>query len=104
MHFGFSYVGLIFMAMLFTPNIIWTKNQPQNYEKYASNENKILLLFERVGEVLVTCLMLIFKDLNFQIYFLAGLSSWLNHVVLYFQKYMHYFLFFLVFLKLVYQF
>lgn len=72
MHFGFSYVGLIFMAMLFIPNIIWTKNQPQNYEKYACNENKILLLFERVGEVSVTCLMLIFKDLNFQ-----GVNTWM---------------------------
>ncbi len=28
-HLGFSYVGLIFLAMLFVPNIIWAKNQPQ---------------------------------------------------------------------------
>ena len=64
MHIGFSYVGLIFLLMLFVPNIIWTKNIPKNYEKYSTNENKILLAFERTGEVLVTCLLLICKDLD----------------------------------------
>lgn len=39
MNFGFSYIGLIFLAMLIIPNIIWTKNQPTDYEKYAVNEN-----------------------------------------------------------------
>lgn len=64
MHFGFSYVGLIYLIMLMTPNLIWTKNQPKDYEKYAKNENRILLAFERVGEVLVTCVAVIFKDFN----------------------------------------
>lgn len=64
MHFGFSYVGLIFLTLLMVPNLIWTKNQPKDYEKYAVNENKILLAFERVGEVLVSCLALIFSDFN----------------------------------------
>lgn len=72
MHFGFSYVGLIFLIMLFVPNLFWTKHQPKDYEKYAKNENKILLRFERVGEVLVTCLLLIFRDFNVQ-----GISPWL---------------------------
>ena len=66
MHFGFSYVGLIFLVMLFVPNIIWAKNQPQGYDQYAKNENKILLALERVGEVLVTALVLIFSDFNVQ--------------------------------------
>ena len=52
MHFGFSYVGLVYLVMLMLPNIIWTKNQPKDYEKYALNENKVLLAFERIGEVL----------------------------------------------------
>jgi hypothetical protein len=39
-HFGFSYVGLIFLIMLMVPNIIWAKNQPQGYT--AENENKVL--------------------------------------------------------------
>lgn len=64
MNFGFSYVGLIFIAMLMIPNIIWTKNQPADYEKYAANENKVLLIFERIGEALATCCALIFSDFN----------------------------------------
>ena len=64
MQFGFSYVGLIYLVMLMLPNIIWTKNQPKDYEKYVGNENKVLLAFERVGEVLVSCTALIFSDFN----------------------------------------
>ena len=66
MHFGFSYVGLIFLVMLFVPNIIWAKHQPKGYDQYAKNENKILLALERAGEVLVTALVLIFSDFNVQ--------------------------------------
>ena len=64
MNFGFSYVGLIYLVMLMLPNIIWTKNQPKDYEKYVGNENKVLLAFERVGEVLVSCAALVFSDFN----------------------------------------
>ena len=64
MNFGFSYVGLIFLVMLFVPNLFWTKNKPLDYEKYAANENKLLLILERTGEVLVTCSALIFSDFN----------------------------------------
>lgn len=65
MHLGFSYIGLIFLIMLFVPNFFWTKNKPQDYEKYVVNENKILLLFERIGQVAASCLALIFSDFNF---------------------------------------
>jgi hypothetical protein len=71
MHFGFSYVGLIYLVMLMFPNIIWTKNQPKDYEKYAVNENKILLTFERIGEFFVSCAVLAFTDFNFKPW-----SSW----------------------------
>ena len=64
MQFGFSYVGLIFLLMLFVPNFFWTKQKPKGYDEYAKNENKILLLCERVGEAAVTCLVLIFRDFN----------------------------------------
>ena len=64
MQFGFSYVGLVYLVMLMLPNIIWTKNQPKDYEKYAHNENKVLLGFERAGEVLVSCAALVFSDFN----------------------------------------
>ncbi|MDE6284616.1 MAG: hypothetical protein K2M17_02625 [Bacilli bacterium] len=63
-HFGFSYIGLLFLLMLMVPNIIWSKNKPIDYDKYVKNENKLLLLCERVGEMLVTCLSLIFSDFN----------------------------------------
>lgn len=61
-HLGFSYVGLIFLLMLAIPNLIWTKNQPKEYN--YQGENKILLAFERVGQICVTCTALIFSDFN----------------------------------------
>ena len=64
MHFGFSYVGLIFLLMLFVPNLLWTKHRPKDYEKYASKENRLLLTLERIGEVAVTALVLVFRDFN----------------------------------------
>lgn len=70
-HFGFSYIGLIYLFMLTIPNLIWTKHQPIGYDKIVVNENKVLLLFERVGQVLVTCIVLIFSDFN-----LKSLSIW----------------------------
>ena len=64
MHFGFSYVGLIYLLMLFIPNIKWTKNKPKDYDQYAENENKVLLALERIGEVLTSAVVLIFSDFN----------------------------------------
>lgn len=71
LHFGFSYIGLLFLLMLMIPNIIWSKHQPKDYDKYVKNENKILLLFERIGEVSVTCIVLIFRDFN-----INTISNW----------------------------
>jgi hypothetical protein len=71
MHLGFSYVGLIFLVMLMAPNLLWTKRQPQGYKDYVNHESKLLLAFERVGEALVTVLVLIFRDFN-----LSPLSPW----------------------------
>lgn len=64
MNFGFSYVGLIYLLMLFVPNILWSKNKPKDYDKYAVNENRVLLMFERIGEILVCCFVMIFSDYN----------------------------------------
>ena len=75
MQFGFSYVGLVFLVMLMVPNIIWTKNQPKDYERYVGNENKVLLTLERIGEVLVSCVALIFSDFNWKPW--SGWSWWL---------------------------
>lgn len=71
MHFGFSYIGLIFLIMLMTPNLLWTKNKPTDYDKYVVNENKVLQILERIGEVSVSCFALIFSDFNIQ-----GTTTW----------------------------
>lgn len=68
-HFGFSYVGLIFLLLLFIPNIIWAREKTQGYT--SENENKILLIFERIGQILTTICVLIFDDFN-----LHGWSDW----------------------------
>ncbi len=60
MQFGFSIVGVAFLAMLFVPNIRWAKSRPPGYEEISRNENKVLLLFERVGQVLATCSAVVF--------------------------------------------
>lgn len=68
-HFGFSYVGLAFLLLLLIPNIIWAKNKPEGYT--SKNENRVLLAFERAGEVLTTACALVFDDFN-----LHGWTSW----------------------------
>ncbi len=63
-HFGFSYIGLIYLLMLFIPNGLWTKHKPRGYDAHVKNENKTLLLFERVGEALTSVCVIIFSDFN----------------------------------------
>ena len=76
MHMGFSYIGLIFLVLLFVPNIFWTRHKPKDYDNYAQTENRILLLLERIGEVSVSCLVLFFRDFNPH-----GRSPWLLWLV-----------------------
>ena len=64
-HFGFSYVGAIYLVMLFVPNIIWSKHHPVGYN--SDTENRILLVFERIGEVAVSCTAVIFSDFNIRL-------------------------------------
>ena len=61
-HFGFSYIGLIYMLMIQIPNILWARHKPAGYD--PSGENKVLLIFERVGQVLCTVTILFFSDTN----------------------------------------
>mgnify|MGYP001236037960 CR=1 FL=1 len=75
MNFGFSYVGLVFLLMLFLPNLIWTKNQPKGYEEYVGNENKALVALERLGQVLVSGVVLVFSDFNIRPW--SNWSLWL---------------------------
>lgn len=68
-HLGFSYVGLIYLLMLWIPNAIWSKNKPKDYS--TAGENKTLLVLERAGQVGCTCSILIFSDFN-----IAPFSAW----------------------------
>lgn len=67
MQFGFSYVGLIYLLMLFVPNGFWAKYRPVGYDEIAKNENRVLGIFERSGEICVSTLVLIFSDFNVRI-------------------------------------
>lgn len=75
MRLGFSYIGVLFLLLLFVPNLFWTKNKPSDYEQSTEDESRFLLVLERAGEILVTCMALIFSDFNF--YSLSPWSLWL---------------------------
>ena len=77
MNFGFSYIGLIYLAMLFIPNLFWTKSKPDSYDKYVKKENKILRIYENIGQIFVTCIVLILKDFN-----IAFGSLWIIWLIL----------------------
>lgn len=49
-NFTFSWAGLLFLVMLFVPNILWIKNKPEGYT--AEHENKVLVVLERIGQIL----------------------------------------------------
>ena len=61
---GISVLGIVFLLMLFIPNIIWGKNQPEGYEEASKRENKVLQALERAGEALVSTLVLIDRRLD----------------------------------------
>lgn len=54
-------MGIVYLCLLFIPNIIWSYHKPLGYD--PSHEDRFLLLFERVGEVLTSC----FAVVQFQI-------------------------------------
>ena len=60
MQLGFSIAGVVFLAMLFIPNILWARNQPEGYDELSKNENRALLALERIGEVAATCVAVVF--------------------------------------------
>lgn len=89
---GFSIIGFIYLIMLMLPNLLWTKNKPKGYDKVSNNENKILLLFERIGQILTTTTVIIFSNFSFSsfnvwhiwlivsfIFMLLYELSWLNY-------------------------
>lgn len=61
--FGFSYVGAAFLLALFVPNTIWALDaRPDGYD--PGSENRVLLAFERVGQVLTAAAAVLFADTN----------------------------------------
>lgn len=61
-HVGFSYVGLLYLVMLFVPNLFWTRCKPAGYT--PGGEKRLLVWCERVGQVAVTGTALLFTDFN----------------------------------------
>lgn len=57
-------MGLLFLVLLIVPNLIWMRNRPNKYEEYVQNENRILQLFEKIGEIMVSCAVLFFHNCN----------------------------------------
>lgn len=88
MNFSFSFVGLLFLIMVFAPNILWSRCPPKDYEKYSKNENKLLLALERIGEVLCVFFSL-FCGINFS--FNVFLAAALILMVIYEGYWVRYF-------------
>ena len=61
-YFGFSYIGLLYLLMLFLPNLFWARHKPQGYS--SAGENKRLVFCERMGEICVCAVALLFSDFN----------------------------------------
>lgn len=61
-HLGFSYVGAIYLLMLFVPNILWSRALPEGYS--SQGESPVLLALERLGEIACSCVAVAFSDFN----------------------------------------
>lgn len=59
--FGFSYMGALYIALLLVPNLLAAKRLPSGLSALSQNENRILLAFERIGQILLVCCALIFS-------------------------------------------
>jgi len=60
--FGLSYVGIAYLVALWVPNIVWARQRPTWHD--PSGENRMLAVFERVGQVLCTGAILVFDNTN----------------------------------------
>lgn len=70
---GLCITGLIFLILLFVPNIVWAcGRRPEGYEQAQKQENRILTVFERIGEVAVTVSLLTFPSADPIIKILPG--------------------------------
>lgn len=72
---GFSYLGLIFLFMLFIPNIIFSQSICDELKELMASENKVLLVLERIGEGLATISLLFFPANNPRFLYKPGICS-----------------------------
>lgn len=63
-HAGFSWIGLVFLAMLFVPNILWARNTPPEFDTLSSAEPAWLVILERVGQALACVTVLCTRSLR----------------------------------------
>jgi len=61
---GICVAGIIFLLMLFIPNILWIKRRPEGYDEYAKHENRFLGILEKTGEVGAVALLAAFRDFD----------------------------------------
>ena len=62
--FGFSWIGLVYLLILYIPNILWARQKPLGYDRIVDHEVTWMVWLERAGEVLVTVFALIFAETN----------------------------------------
>lgn len=92
MQFGFSIAGVIFLAMLFIPNVIWGQKLPDGYKELSQDENPVLLGFERVGEVAATiCAAVFVSPSGYSLPWLYWLIACFGLMVLYEIAWIRYF-------------
>lgn len=64
--FGFSWIGLAFLACLFVPNLLFVRDLPAGFEEASRAEPLFLTVPERAGEAAVCVLLLFCAELKLQ--------------------------------------
>lgn len=62
--FGFSFIGLVFLAMLFVPNLLFASAAPEAFSALSAQEPRILVVLERTGQVLSCVFLLCTRSLR----------------------------------------
>lgn len=75
MQYGFSYMGFLFALLVVGPSFYWINLK--GYEGYWARKSGIFQGMERIGLTASLCVMLIFRNYNYQ-----GVNGWLLFLVL----------------------
>lgn len=60
MQLGISISGILFLLMLFIPNMRWTRRKPAGYGEISGYESRALLALERLGQAITTYTAVLF--------------------------------------------